>query len=349
MKIALIGPSNLLYMPYVNNYTKILNDIEIEYDIINWDRFNIKNENVAYQYKDNKYGHQRNLLDYYKFSRFVTRILKKGKYKKVIIFGIQLTFLLKNILIKDYSNEYIIDIRDRNKIIKFFNISKIINHSIATVLSSQGYKSWLPDSNKYITNHNTQIDTLDDLKNKNGVVRNNKKISLSFIGAVRDYKVNIKLIDSLKNSSNINLFFHGEGPANEMLLEYIKTHKVENAYVTGRYKGYQEDALYESSDLINVLRYNEGINNRTALPNRLYKSVIYGKLLVALPGTYLSKLISEYELGLVLNALENVEQQIINYISEFDKNKYEKKRRVFMKRIITENKEFRNLIITLKN
>lgn len=35
MKIALICPSNMLYMPYVKNYEQILIEQNIDYDIIN--------------------------------------------------------------------------------------------------------------------------------------------------------------------------------------------------------------------------------------------------------------------------------------------------------------------------
>ena len=82
----------------------------------------------------------------------------------MIVFGIQLTFFLKNILQKkDLNINILIDIRDYNKIINF-NIKKVIDNSYFTVISSPGYKEWLPNSGKYIINHNTQISSINTLK-----------------------------------------------------------------------------------------------------------------------------------------------------------------------------------------
>ena len=53
MKIALICPSNMLYMPYVDNYTKILEENNTNYTIINWDRFGTE-EISEFTYRDNK-------------------------------------------------------------------------------------------------------------------------------------------------------------------------------------------------------------------------------------------------------------------------------------------------------
>ena len=123
MKIALICPSNMLYMPYVDNYTKILDEINVDYSVINWDRFKIEKDS-EFTYRDSKIGYQRGFLDYFKYSRFVLNILEKNKYDKVVVFGIQLVFFLKRHLIREYSNKYIIDIRDHNRIIKYFSIEK---------------------------------------------------------------------------------------------------------------------------------------------------------------------------------------------------------------------------------
>ena len=45
MKVALICPSNIIFMPYVKNYMEIFKDNHIKFDLILWDRFNIEEEN----------------------------------------------------------------------------------------------------------------------------------------------------------------------------------------------------------------------------------------------------------------------------------------------------------------
>src|SRR5699024_27060 len=112
-------PSNKLYMPYLENYTKVLDQNNKKYDIVMWDRFQLQ-EQEKYVYRDKKTGHQRKVYDYLKYTRFVKKILKEDKYDQVIIFGLQLYFFLYKYLNKYYKNNYILDIRDYNKSIKLF-------------------------------------------------------------------------------------------------------------------------------------------------------------------------------------------------------------------------------------
>jgi hypothetical protein len=339
MSIALICPSNMLYMPYVENYIKILNEDNLDYSIINWDRFHIEGENCELKYKNSKIGHQRNYYDYYKYAKFIIKKLNEKKYDKLVIFGLQLSYFLKGYLLKNYKGNYILDIRDYNKIIRFFNINKLIDSSGFTVVSSNAYKQWLPICNKYAINHNTQLTSLEDLYPVDFRCTQNK-INISCIGAIRDYDVNSELINSLKNSDNISLYYHGEGIINEDIKQFLLSKKIGNVFFTGRYNRDNEKELYQNSDFINVFRYNDGINNKTALPNRLYNSAIYGKPMIALEGTYLADQIKEYKLGLVLNSFDNIKDEIVDYLREFDKEEYEKGRVSLFQMILNDNRNF---------
>lgn len=340
MKIALICPSDMLYMPYVENYTNILNEINIEYDIINWDRFKIEKES-EFTYRDSKIGHQRSFLDYFKYSRFVLNILKKNNYDKVVIFGIQLVFFLKRHLIKEYRDRYIIDIRDYNRIIKYFNIEKTIEHSNFTVLSSPGYKEWLPESNNYVINHNTQLNSIENLSKSNRNIKSKEMISINYIGSIRDYKINVDFINSLKNNSSINLKYHGAGAINKDIESYLEFNSIKNVVFTGRYMREEEQNLYIKADIVNILIPTDTINSKTLLPNRLYNATIYGKLVIALKGTYLAKIVDENQLGLVLNSFDNIEETIIGYISNLNFDNYDRNRRAFLEKVLEENNLFK--------
>lgn len=348
MKIALICPSNMLYMPYVDNYTKIFDEINVDYSVINWDRLKIEKDN-EFTYRDSKIGHQRGFLDYFKYSRFVLNILKKNNYDKVVVFGIQLVFFLKSHLIREYSNKYIIDIRDHNRIVKYFNIEKEIDNSTFTVLSSPGYKEWLPKSNKYIINHNTKIESLDELIEVDGDIRNKDFININYIGSIRDYKMNIDFINSLKNKKHIALNFHGEGAINKDIENHVTNQKIDNVKLNGRYEKKQESDLYKNSDFINILIPNDSINSRTLLPNRLYNAAIYGKPMLAFEGTYLAEIVNKYNLGIVVESFDNIEIEIMEYINDFKLEFYENGRTLFFEGVIKENIEFRNRLQKFKN
>ena len=348
MKIALICPSNLLYMPYLDNYREVLNKCEANYDIINWDRFHIEPSENPLTYRDAKVGHTRNLLDYYKYKRFVVNKLKSKKYDKIIVFGIQLAFFLKS-LFKKYKNKFILDIRDYNKVISYFDIKKVVNYSAFTVISSPGFKKWLPLSGKYITNHNTRVDFVEDLTDMNFQREIDKKINLSYIGTIRDLNINMKLISSLKNNKRFNLYFHGEGIINKEIEAYLKDKEISNAFLTGRYNREDEDELYANGDFINVLIPNTDINSQTLLPNRLYNAVNCGKPIITFKGTFVAQLVLDNNLGLVIDSFIDLDKQIERYLSSFDEEIYKKNRFRFLNNVISENKSFNMGLINFIN
>ena len=340
MKIALVCPSNILFMPYIGNYEFVLKNKKVDYEIINWDRFGIENMNKNV-YKDSKIGHRRGLLDYYRYSKFIKSKLKTTKYDKLIIFGIQLAFFLQDILAENFRGKYIIDIRDYNRIIKYFNIEKTIEHSNFTVLSSPGYKEWLPERNNYVINHNTQLNSIENLSKSNRNIKSKEMISINYIGSIRDYKVNVDFINSLKNNGSINLKYHGAGAINKDIESYLEFNSIKNVVFTGRYMKEEEQNLYINADIVNILIPTDTINSKTLLPNRLYNAAIYGKPVIALKGTYLAKIVDENHLGLVLSSFDNVEEAIMSYINSLNFDNYDRNRRAFLEKILEENNLFK--------
>lgn len=346
MRIALICPSNLLYMPYVKNYKRVLDANKIVYDTIYWDRLHSELEGMdPLVYRDQKIGHPRNVIDYFKYKSFVEKKIKAKKYDKVIVFGIQLAFFLRKLL-KKYKGQFILDIRDYNKILKYFNIEKIIKDSSFTVLSSEGFKDWLPKDGNYIINHNTRI---TNKQYEDSIIKSDGLLNISYIGTLRDLEVNINLIKSLKNNPKFNLNYHGEGIINKDIKSYLIDQQINNVRVTGGYKEDEEAELYRQSQFINVLIPNTDINSQTLLPNRLYNAVIFGKPILAINGTYLAKLVSENNLGLVINTFDDLDKEIQNYLDSFNGISYSENRDAFLEKVINENEVFQKLLSEFTN
>ncbi|NRD76333.1 hypothetical protein HPT25_02380 [Bacillus sp. BRMEA1] len=341
MKIALICPANTLFMPYVENYKKILDENKMDYAIMNWDRFHLESVQSGFTYRDMKKGHQRSLYDYYKYKTFVIKKLKENRFNKVIVFGLQLAFFLRKYLNRHFKGNYAIDIRDHNRIIDIFSLKNVLAGSALTVISSPGYKHFLPESEDYVINHNTQIDSLKELK-KTDVNLNKEKLKISCIGAIRDYDVNISFINALKENNKFELFYHGEGNISDRLKAYIQKEKVSNTFLTGRYEKGQEEDLYSNSDMINVFLDTNGIHNKTLLPNRLYQSAKHRKPVISFAGSSLADEIKEYNLGLVIESLDRFEVCLKEYISNFNKEEYENGINSFFTKVIDENKYFKS-------
>ena len=112
MKIGLITPNNLWFCPYVSIYTKILDRLNINYDIISWNRDG--REKLPLQYNKPLKTHNRIyvLYAYMRYATHVKQILKKSSYDRLIVFTPQIGIFLATYLRSAYKNKYIFDYRD---------------------------------------------------------------------------------------------------------------------------------------------------------------------------------------------------------------------------------------------
>lgn len=338
MKIALICPSNMLFMPYVTQYLQTFREQHADCTVLNWDRFGMEQASET-TYRDKKTGHQRKAADYYSYRRFVVRKLKEEDFDKVVVFGVQMAFFLGRYLRRHFHQEFMVDIRDYNRLLKHFSIEKIIRASAYTVVSSPSYLQWLPDSDHYLVSHN--MDRAEAVPLESALPGTDKgRIRIACIGALRDLEANLAFIKEVMYDEKITLSYHGEGEINHRLEQYLEINHVRNVALTGRYQRQEEKELYLKSGMINVLRYNDSISNRTALPNRLYRAALWGKPLLALEGTYLGQVIEKYHLGLVLDSLNGAGGKIVSYWEDFDRRAYEAGRQEFLKQIQIENEAF---------
>lgn len=344
MKVVLICPSNLLYMPYVANYISILKKNGIDYTVINWDRFQIENNKNEFVYSDNKSGHKRYFLDYLIYRKFILKILKHHKFDKVIVFGLQLAFFLGRFLQKNFKDNYVVDIRDHNRIVDVFYMDKIIKNSALVVISSPGYKKFLPPNKEYIINHNTNIETIGKTRDNHFCMKGDT-IKIGTIGALRDTNANVSLINTLKNNSNFELRFHGEGVITSALQEFIKVNSITNVLISGRFETEEEEILYKNCDFISVIYFNDRINNETFLPNRLYNAAKLRRPLIAIDGNYLSEQIKKYKIGVVIESLEQLEDGVLEFIGSFDPIEYENGIQAFLKMVVYENECFKKRLL----
>lgn len=340
MKILIVCPSNREYMPYLDNYVELFNYKNIRCSFLVWNRMN-KKESADFIYNDNKKSLRRNFYDYLKFSRYVKKIIRNEGFDFVLLFSIQLSAFLGNFISKELKNKYILDIRDYHKIIRIINIKKYVKNSYMTVVSSEGFKKWMPKSEKIIVNHNTSINTIREIDKAENI---EFPVIIGTIGSLKHIEINKKLISTLGNNEMFKLIYDGYGTATKALVKYAKDKNIKNIMFTGEYKRKDEKKLYMQKDIISVIYDNHGINNLTLLPNRLYNGLIYGKPLIAMNGTYLADIMKDYQVGLVLDKIENIESELIDYVNTFDRKHYDINRKKLLKKIIEENYGFQTKI-----
>lgn len=338
MKIGLILASNIKLNPYINIFTKILDEKEVDYDIISWDREGL-NEQKGYVYQyhaPNTRSKIGKLYDYYKFYKYSSSIINSEKYDKLIVFGAALGVFMYDFLKKKYSNKFWFDYRDLTIEQKFMGrFEKLLNIASYTTISSPGFKEVLPMGYDYILSHNFDIeqvrhalDSCDKIK-----VFNQSNITVSTIGSIRDYVVSVELIDSLKNNNNYSVNFIGKGPSSQLLSDYVRQNSIENVYISGYYDKKDESDLFRNSDIINI--YLPKIpSHSTPMANRFYNALINKKPMIVTTKSTQAYYIEKYNLGISVDNCLDISNKIEHYLSHQDPQIFYENTQILLKEFL---------------
>lgn len=322
-KVLLVLASTLERSPYVNIYREVLDRQGVAYDMIVWDR----NDDVTaggqdcYVFKkhvsDNILS---KVLGYISFFLFLRNHLRENRYNRLILFTIPVHFLIAGINGR-FSIPYICDIRDRSRLCRmpFFKqiYSRIVERSLFTAISSSGYLSWLPVSDKYILSHNMTREMIASSACK--VVKNSAScpIRILTIGQIRDYDANLKVVRDIAGHESLLLDFVGVGISLERLKNYVEVSKINNVRFRGRYQKSEEMDIVNEYNMMNIY-CDDDINSKTLMSNRFYLSMLLKKPMIVADGTFQATLVEEYGLGIVVKGNENLSDKIVDYWSRFD-------------------------------
>ncbi|OTN75861.1 hypothetical protein A5886_000937, partial [Enterococcus sp. 8G7_MSG3316] len=331
--VLIVSMNNIYLTPYISNYLNICQNKRLEVDIIYWNRHSIKEKSCYGNMKPFDYTMEEKtskiikLLGYYKFSRFVNKELKKNKYKKVIflqtIGAILQTFLLRSL----YNHQYLVDIRDytyeRN--VLFFEIEKVLlSNSGLNVISSNAYKSFLPNKIDYTVTHN-----FNDVDFSRIITQNrNNTIRISYIGLVRFDETIINLIDSLKNDERFEFYIIGKGA--ERFKSYVERFSINNVFLISQFQPEDSANFFYNTDIIfNLYGYGTPLLDY-ALSNKLYYGAIFSKPVLVFEGTSMSELTYQYSFG--IQVPQKLFELDVNKLADFIYEKYEQINTEFLKR-----------------
>lgn len=125
------------------------------YDVILWDRDG-SDASAPIRFCSNGVNLENSLLkavSYVKYSQFIKRIVLANKYDRLVVSGPHLAILLSSFLCKKFKGRYILDYRDisvEQKPLLRNIYSKALVNSFCNVVSSPGFKKYLPQEYKYL-------------------------------------------------------------------------------------------------------------------------------------------------------------------------------------------------------
>jgi len=331
-------------MSLITLYTQYLNSNNIPYDIIYVDKYNEMETNTArktYRFQmtvERDWPIWKKLREYYKFKLYAEKVLKENKYDFIIVWNSFTALIFFNTLILKYKGKYSFNIRDyakeKNRII-YNMIKKLTSNSAFNTISSEKFKSFLPKE-KYITLHsvNKQI-TKNIIKNETLNEKINP-IKITFIGYVRFFNQDIKMIEALKNDSRFLLQYIGEG--SQVLKEFAEKNKINNVETYGRFNVEETSDFISNADIINNVYGANTPGLKSAISIKFYYSLYREIPIIVSSGTYMEEVAKEagnsisvsdenfrnlgdylYKEYIKINQIE-MKNKIYNYLEKVEKN-----------------------------
>lgn len=343
MKVGLILSSDLALNPFVSIYAKLLDELSVEYDIVTWNRDGLdEGDKLSYNVlMKNESSTISKIIKYCSFCRFAIHIIKKKKYDCLVVFSPQLCMALYWFLKKHYNGRFVMDYRDpsieQNAMWLF---KKVLDCSGWNVISSPGFKTFLPSEYVYTLSHNFDIERLTNLSQsnvRNGLFERNN-LEILTIGCIRDYKECKEVIHALQNNSHYHVKFVGYGDAVAALQNYVSENNLTNITFSGYYKKEDEGTYILKSDFVNIYLPKQ---LSQALSNRLYNALLYKRPMIVSSTSIQSEYVNKYGLGISIDNCDQLNAKIDDYILHFNYTEFEQNANLLLE-------EFRNDYVIFK-
>lgn len=345
MRVLLVGFFSRTYMPYIEKYENQLKKNKIEYDLIEFDRDTtgkplVSNNSYIFRHKTSTNKIQMLYLSF-KYKLFINKVMKKNNYDKIIVLTTMPGLLIYCKLMKKYRGKYIFDYRDYTyEKYGFYRkyVDNIIGNSYCTLMSSKGYMTYFNNKDKIIITHN--ISNIDDCFKKAEDLKSKRNLNIGFLGYVRYFDVNSRLIEAFKNDKNISLSYIGVQFADCDLRGYCSNNNIKNVSFVDKYENSQKAKFYKNIDIINSIYSLDSAEVKPAIPNRLYDAALFKRPIIVAKGTYLEELVKKYKIGFSIDIFsENIQERLNDYLKKFDSKEFQKNCDKFLKDVMNdENK-----------
>lgn len=307
-RIGIIFPGNIYTTPYLKRYVEIIEQLGIPYDIIYWNGAGISETSSAtnricleYPLKSTS-SSLKKMWGYIKYMSMAGAAIWREKYDKIIVLTSVPAVCMYGILNAKYRNKYIIDIRDYYKEymrIYYMLEKKAIEHSALTMISSEGFKKFLPTYN-YVITHNIQwldSETIQSFRNESK--KDKKCINLSYIGSMRFPQQDRMVMDYFANDDRFHINFFGKGYG--IHKAYCIQQQIDNVSIIDWFPPERTIELYRQTDIVLNLYGNGTPLLDYALSNKLYYAAQLGKPILVCPRTYMEQVSMANHFGFVFN------------------------------------------------
>ena len=321
-------------MPYLNLYLDNIDATNNEVHVLYWNR-DLQPEkipqdkNVVWHefkcYQEDDVSKVTKIGSFLKFRLFAKELIKKEKFDFLIVLTSVLAFLLSDILLGKYKNNYFFDYRDvtyerfefYKKLIQF-----IEKNSRLTFVSSDAFRIHFPETHqkKIHTTYNFLTDSLNHKNDKELYGTKSDKIRIAFWGFIRHEGINLKLIKRIGNDERFEIHYYGrETETARNLKKYAETNNIENVFFHGEYKPEERYEFVKNTDIIHNI-YNDS-NMMHAMSNKYCDGAIFRIPQICTKGSYMGEKVEEYGVGCAVDVnSDKLADDIYAYYSNIEEN-----------------------------
>lgn len=317
-------------MPYANFYLESLQNDNHDIHLLTWNRDGAKDSfspivSETHEFdciQENQVSHKYKIINFIKYKRFVHSVLNDVKPDFIICLHTFPCFLMFDKLIFKYRKQYIFDYRDytyeKNPLFKGL-IGFLVKNSSATFVSSDAFRTILPNTSDLIfTSHNINEDLIR-LKGSKSFILNKSKVIIRFWGFVRNESLNKAFIRAISNDSRFELHYHGK---EETVVSNLKHYAFEelksyNIFFHGEYMPDDRFVFSEHTDLLHNV-YDDP-NMLMAVSNKYYDGVFFEIPQLCLCNSYMGKLVDDGNIGISIDPYDpNFPDIIYDYYYNLD-------------------------------
>lgn len=217
-----------------------------------------------------------------------------------------------------------------------FVFKQNVSSKLMRILEKKLYKKYIDKlivtSKKYFDYHfsqfyNKEVFVLENKLLSNEIkeskifdTKKNDKMVIGIVGLLLRKDEYVKLFETYKNSDTVDIHIHGKGEYQSVVEKYALEYK--NITYFGAYDAFADaEKIYKSVDIIYLVYDVDqvSLNNKLALPNKLYECMYYKTPIICSMGTYLEEIVNELAIGISIDY--KVDGEIEKGLNSLIKNK----------------------------
>lgn len=356
MRAAVLLYQNMRHAPFLKFYENLFQKAEdIEYDVIYLDRHPELNEPndehhipISWVGKDDHNVISKVLTSIaYPFK--ARKVLKSKNYDFVFALTTMPGVFLANYLIRNYTDKYLIDIRDYTKehIRGYYNTEKrVVQNAAINVISSPDYTEFLPEAEYHVC-HNLNIPDVET-----GMEEFKKspsdKIVIAYVGNIQYVDYCLRLIKLVEMDDRFEFHFYGPEGGSLEVTSHVNNLNNPRISMKGRFKPEEKKTIFSQSDLIFNCYGNDNDIVKYAISNKYYDAAYYRRPLIVSPNTTMSRLAGEFAFPIDLKKAEGLDELYCWY-KKVNANLFEQYCSSVVRSAKEDNSRLENLIINTLN